>query len=115
MFEVVFYQKENNTKPAADFIRGLEPKMKSKVLRQLKLLEEFGNELTEPYSKALKKGIFELRIKQGSNISRVLYFFYVGDRIIITNGFIKKTQKTPASEIETALKYKADYERRCAK
>ena len=62
-----------------------------------------------PYSEELENGIFELRAKVGSDISRVLYFFVVGRKIILTNGFIKKTQKTPKSEIELAKKYRADY------
>ena len=59
--------------------------------------------------KHLSEGIFELRAQAGSDISRVLYFFYVDQHIILTNGFIKKTQKTPPQEIERAKKYRADY------
>ena len=62
-----------------------------------------------PYSEELEDGIFELRAKVGSDISRVLYFFVVGRKIVLTNGFIKKAQKTPKSEIERAKKYRADY------
>lgn len=54
-------------------------------------------------------GIFEIRTKFGSDITRVLYFFVIGRRIILTNGFVKKTQKTPASEIALAKQYRADY------
>ncbi len=61
------------------------------------------------YSEHLVDGIFELRAKVGSNISRVLYFFVVGRKIIITNGFVKKTQKTPKNEIELAKKYRNEY------
>ena len=43
------------------------------------------------------------------NISRVMYFFYVGKKIVMTNGFVKKTQKTPKSEINLAKKYRDDY------
>ena len=75
----------------------------------LKVLQEQGNRLREPYSKHLEDGIFEVRGKVGSDISRVLYFFYYGGRIILTNGFIKKTQKTPPEEIALAQKYRADY------
>jgi phage-related protein len=57
----------------------------------------------------LSEGIFELRAQVGSDISRVLYFFYVDQRIVLTNGFIKKTQKTPPQEIEKAKRYRADY------
>lgn len=68
--------------------------------------------MREPYSKAIRNGIFELRIKVATDISRVFYFFFDGKKIVLTNGFIKKTQKTPEKEIEKALEYKADYERR---
>ena len=76
------------------------------------ILQDNGYELREPYSKHLSEGIFELRAKVGSDITRVLYFFYVERHIILTNGFIKKTQKTPPKEIERAKKYRADYLRR---
>lgn len=75
----------------------------------LKVLQEQGNRLREPYSKHLEDGIFEVRGKVGSDISRVLYFFYYGGRIILTNGFIKKTQKTPRNELEKAKLYRKDF------
>ena len=78
----------------------------------LALLEEFGNQLREPFSKPIGDGIFELRIKFSSDITRIFYFFVVDNRIILTNGFVKKTPKTPKEEIELARKYKKDYERR---
>lgn len=68
-----------------------------------------GNELREPYSKPLGDGIFELRAKQSSNITRILYFFVIGHKIILTNGFTKKSLKTPRSEIELAKHYRAEY------
>lgn len=73
------------------------------------LLERNGNELREPYSKSLGDGIFELRIKLGSDITRVLYFFVMDRKIILTNGFVKKTQKTPKQEIELCKKYRDEY------
>ena len=54
--------------------------------------------LREPYSKPLENGIFELRTKQGSGITRVLYFFIVGKKAALTNGFIKKSKKIPKAE-----------------
>ena len=86
--------------------------MRMKIYRILLLLEEFGNELREPYSKVLDEGIFELRVKEGVNISRILYFFISGRKIILTNGFIKKTQKTPKREIILAKKRRLEYTRR---
>lgn len=75
----------------------------------INVLEEKGNQLREPYSKHLDDGIFEIRGKVGTDITRVLYFFYYGKKIIITNGFIKKTQETPKHEINLAKSYRKDY------
>lgn len=95
-----------------DFLQSLEPKMQAKMLRTIDLLEVNGTELRMPYSRSLRDGIFELRAKQGSNITRVLYFFFIGNKAVLTNGFTKKTQETPLSEITLAVKYRKDYERR---
>ena len=108
-YEIVFYDKEDGTEPAKDFILSLDKKMRAKMLRTVSLLAANGPELRESCSKPLGDGIFELRAKVGSDISRVLYFFIVGRRVILTNGFIKKTQKTPKAEIDRAKKYRADY------
>jgi phage-related protein len=112
MFTVEFYQLPDGSEPAKDFIISLNANMRMKAVYTLSILEEFGNTLREPYSKPVGDGLFELRIKFASDITRLFYFFIVGNKIIVTNGFIKKTQKTPASEIEKARKYKRDYERR---
>lgn len=83
--------------------------MRAKLFRLIELLELKGNELREPYSKALDDGIFELRAKQGSDISRILYFFVVGNRVILTNGFVKKSRKTPIRELDLAKKRRVDF------
>jgi len=111
-FEVEFFEKSDGTFPAEEFILSQDTKMQVKLFRLLELLEIEGNNLREPYSKFLEDGIFEIRAKQGTDITRVLYFFVVGKKIILTNGFVKKTQKTPPQEIETAKKYRAEYEKR---
>lgn len=108
-FELIAYTKENGTVPVMEFIEEQRPKMKSKILRELDLLEGFGNELEGETTKHLDDGIFELRVKFSSDITRILYFFHIGKKIILTNGFVKKTQKTPPREIELAKKYRKDY------
>ena len=112
LFEVEYYRKSDGTYPAEEFILSQDIKMQTKLFRLLELLELKGNELREPFSKSLSDGIFEIRAIQGNNITRVLYFFVIGKKIILTNGFVKKTQKTPDSEIKLAKKYRADYEYR---
>lgn len=114
-FEVIFYEKENGDCPVEKFINSLDVKMRAKMIGLLELLEEKGNQLREPYSKAIDDGIFEIRCKVGNNISRILYFFYYEGKIILTNGFIKKTQKTPPEEIKLAKERRADFKERMGK
>jgi len=108
-FQVLFYEKQDGTRPAYDFINALPQKMRTKMYRLLVMLANNGCELRMPYSEHLGDGIFELRAQSGSDITRALYFFYVGSRVIVTNGFVKKTQQTPRSEIEKAKKFRSDF------
>lgn len=105
-FSVEFYKNEKGEKPAKEFILSQNVKMKAKLFATIDLLEEYGNELKMPHSKPIGDGIFEIRAKIGSDITRVLYFFYYEGRIIMTNGFAKKTQKTPQEQIEKAKRYR---------
>ena len=114
-FTVLPYEKENGEAPVEDFLNSLDVKMRAKMFGMIGILQEKGNDLREPYSKPLGDGIFELRCQFGNNITRVLYFFYYERRIILTNGFIKKTQKTPPEEIKLAKQRRADYIRRMNK
>ena len=108
-FDAKFYDKPDGTKPARDFILGLPVKMRAKITRTIAMLEAGGTDLREPHSKHLDDGIFELRAKVGSDITRVLYFFIIGRRIILTHGFVKKTDKTPLSEINRAKQYRHEF------
>jgi phage-related protein len=112
MFAVDYYCLPNGEKPVVQFLDKLDKKMRVKALGSIDILSEFGNTLREPFSKAVGKGLFELRIKFAGDITRIFYFFVVDNRIILTNGFVKKTRKTPPDEIKLAMKYKADYEGR---
>ena len=107
-FEIIFYDKSDGTEPVKEFLDSLNVKMRAKMVREIELLAN-GPELREPYSKAIGDGIFELRAKVGSDISRVLYFFFIGRKIILTNGFIKKSNRTPPGEKDKAIKYRAEY------
>lgn len=108
---IEFYREKDGTEPAKEFIESLEPKMLAKVLKIFDLLEINGPQLRMPYSEYLRDGIFEIRAKHGTDITRILYFFVIGKRIILSNGFVKKDNKIPRMEIERAIKHKIDYER----
>ena len=108
-YKILFYDLPDGSEPVKEFLDSLDVKMRAKMLWTIQLLEVNGIELREPYSKALEDGFFELRAKVGSDISRVLYFFVVGHKVILTNGFIKKSTKTPSGEKEKAKRYRAEY------
>jgi phage-related protein len=72
--------------------------------RLVELLLEFGPNLKMPHSKAMGKGLFELRPKGKEGIGRAFYCFLVGRRIIILHAFLKKTQTTPQPELAIARK-----------
>lgn len=89
-----------------------DARMRAKMVGLLEWLEEKDNQLREPYSKMLDDGIFEIRCTVGNNITRMVYFFYYERKIILTNGFIKKTQKTPSGQIKLAKRRRADFQER---
>lgn len=109
---VDYYALPDGRMPVREYIDSLDAKLASKTLRSIGLLESCGHMIGEPESKHLGDGIFELRTVMGSNAGRVLYFFVVDDRAVLTHGFVKKARKTPRGEIEHAKRYRADYLKR---
>ena len=101
--DVDFYELPDGNEPVREFLDSLDVKMRAKMYREIDLLVINGPELREPHSKHLNDGIFELRAKQSNGISR-------GKKAILTNGFFKKTMRTPKREIELAKRYRKDYE-----
>jgi phage-related protein len=79
----------------------------------LRLIEEL-DEIPRQYFKKLvdNEGIWEVRVQFGDNIFRLLCFFADGSILVLTNGFAKKTQKTPLREIELAIRRKKEYSTR---
>ena len=113
--KIIFYDKEDGTKPAKEFVYSLDEGMQAKMLRAIDRLRDYGPDLRRPYSAPLGDKIFELRAQFGSDISRVLYFFIVNGCAVLTHGFIKKTQKTPPEEIKRAKRYRDEYLKRGVK
>lgn len=66
----------------------------------------------EKYFKHLEgtKGLYEIRVEFGSNIYRIFSFFDKGNIVVLGNAFQKKTNKTPKTEIEKAIKIMEEYE-----
>lgn len=110
-YEVLFYVKENGESPVDVFLDALPVKARAKVEKWLELLEEEGPDLPRPYADALRDKIRELRVRFRAVQYRLLYFF-MAKKVVITHGFIKRTDRVPEEEIEKALKAMKDLCRR---
>lgn len=94
-----------------DFYQKQRQKVKDKILWTFKLVETT-EQIPKDYFEHIKgtDGLYEIRVKQGSDIFRIFCFFDKGKLVVTINGFQKKTQKTPKKEIQKALKIKKEYE-----
>ena len=94
-----------------DFFLSQKEKVQEKIIWTFDLIEEL-QIVPETYLKHIENtnGLYEIRVQCGNDIFRIFCFFDKGRLVVITNGFQKKTQKTPKQEIEKALKIKTAYE-----
>lgn len=90
------------------FMATLKEKEQEKIQYGLLLLKT-QDRLPKKFVKLIRDGLYELRIEYNGNIYRVFLIFDEGQIIVLFNGFQKKTQRTPSSEIEKALKIKEAY------
>ena len=111
-FEVLLYETANGKIPFIDFMDTLSYEMQAKVHKAISYLWKEGNQIRYPLSRKLLDGVFELRVIERNNISRIFYFFYYDKKIVIMNGYIKKTNKTSSKELDKAILYKKDWLRR---
>lgn len=85
-------------------VEALPKDIRSSFTRIVALISANGLERTrEPYVKHLEGKIWEMRLKGRDGIARSLYVTAVGKRVVVLRSFVKKTQKTPRSEIVIAL------------
>jgi len=110
MRKVDFYINRSGHSPVEDFLDSLSGKQAQKITWVLEIVEEY-NIVPKQYLKKLANtdDIWEIRVILASNIFRLLGFFDGNDIVILTNGFVKKSQKTPQKEIKLAEKRKKDY------
>lgn len=90
------------------FMATLKEKEQEKIQYGLLLLKS-QDRLSKKFVKHIRDGVYELRTEYGGNIYRVFFIFDDGQIVVLFNGFQKKTQKTPANEIEKAIKIKEAY------
>lgn len=116
MYNIIIYEDENGKSEIAEYLRYLQERTNkdnrikfNKVSAYIELLSLHGLNLKEPYIKKLDKDIWELRPLR----DRILFTTWYNNKFILLSIFMKKTQKTPKSEIKKAKKLLEDYKRRC--
>ena len=93
-----------------DFFAEQERKVQDKIIKVLDIIEQI-DRIPSTYLKYIEgtNGLFEVRIKLGTNIFRIFCFFDGNKFVILLSGFQKKTQKTPKGEIERAIRLMSEY------
>ena len=111
MYEIHFYRERSGSRPVADYIRELAVKNDKdsriklqKIQDYINALSEYGLQLREPYIKHLDGEIWELRPLR----DRILFVAWHNGSFVLLHHFMKKTQKTPAWEIDKATRELAD-------
>jgi phage-related protein len=104
-WQVVFYIDKDGNEPVKDFILAQSDGVIAEILHVLKLLRDFNTRLGMPYVRKIdKSGIRELRIKHSSDIYRIFFFAYIGQKFVLLHAIQKKGEKTPTNDKELAIK-----------
>src|SRR3990172_2794928 len=90
------YAAPTGEKPVLTFLSGLAGRPKADGAALLQLLRERGNTLRQPHSRALGRGLFELRGHQ----VRIFYMFRPGRRVVLLDGMVKKQDAIPADVLQ---------------
>ncbi len=109
MRQIVFYRTEKGDSPVLKFLEGLNDKQAQKVAWVLRIIRDFDFIPKDYFKKLGGTDLWEVRVNVGNNTFRLLGFMDRNNFIVLTNGFQKKTQKTPKKEIEIAEKRMGDY------
>ncbi len=110
MREIIFYKTSGGKTPIDDFLDSLSAKQARKVAWVLSLVEELEVVPKQYFKKMINtEDLWEVRVRMGSNIFRLLGFFDGAKIVVLSHAFQKKTQKTPKRAIKLAEERKTDY------
>lgn len=98
---ILTYETNSGEKSVDLFIKKQQSQARSKIIHNIRLLQEYGNTLGMPHAKMLGRGLYELRIR-GKEELRILYFFKQRN-IYLLHAFKKQKQQTPQKDIELAF------------
>ena len=106
---IEFFRTENGKIPTAEFLDTLSDRVVQKIIAVIELLETERIVPAKFFKKLVDTELWECRIRWESNIYRLFCFFDRDNKVVITHGFAKKTQKTPRREIDRAMEYRREY------
>ncbi|MHC4884895.1 MAG: type II toxin-antitoxin system RelE/ParE family toxin [Planctomycetota bacterium] len=105
-----FYRTADGKCPVEEFLDSLDGREAQKVAWVLELIEDADRVNRKHFKKLVNtEDIYEVRVKTSRNIYRVFSFFFRGNRLVLTHGYTKKTQKTTQREINRAEEYRRDF------
>jgi phage-related protein len=107
-WQVDDYRTPAGQRPVRAFLDDLSKPAKAKVYAAIEKLAQQGNRLGMPLSKALGKGLHELRIPHPEGPFRIIYCFMPGRRARLLHAFVKRTEATPKQELELAQQRQPD-------
>jgi phage-related protein len=94
----ILYFSEDLQRTIMEFPAGIQ----GRFIHLAERIEIFGPNLGMPHSRAMGKGLFELRMKSTEGIGRVFYCTLSNHRVMMLHAFVKKSQKTPTKELRIA-------------
>lgn len=108
---VIFFRTASGGEPVRDWLKSLEPVDDRKQIGLDIKTVEFGWPIGMPVCRPLGDGLYEVRSSLSRNrIARVLFYIDSARRMVLLHGFMKKTQKTPAADMELARRNKRMHE-----
>ncbi len=97
-WEIIYYSEE-----LQEEILNFPADIQARYIHLTDRMSIYGANLGMPHTKAMKDGLFELRLKSKEGIGRVFFCTLVNKRIVMLHSFIKKTNKTPSKELKKAI------------
>jgi phage-related protein len=107
--DVRFFATDTGNEPAREWLKGLSKEERTIIGEDLFTVQNL-EIWKEPLVKNLGDGLWEVRSTLPNGIARIIFSICSGEMIVL-NGFIKKSQKTPDHELDLALQRKRTYER----
>lgn len=100
--DVRFFATTRGKEPVKDWLEALTLEDRKTIAQDIKTVQ-FGWPLGMPLVRKMAPNMWEIRTRLANKVARTL-FTVVSNDIVLLHGFIKKSQETPATELNTALK-----------